>query len=154
MPPQGSSQSEQTLQDVGFGNENEEVEENTLVSDEKDIVLPSFGCSQEPIRMNHNVFLNLVLAVLYGLSGSLWNGTAYAAYLKKLGHNRNGPLGDIEAVSGLATLFTALCTRRTTSSSCAARGTSSAMASSSADELPTCDGYGASVTVRLFRCNV
>lgn len=108
MPPQGSSQSEQTLQDVGFGNENEEVEENTLVSDEKDIVLPSFGCSQEPIRMNHNVFLNLVLAVLYGLSGSLWNGTAYAAYLKKLGHNRNGPLGDIEAVSGLATLFTAL----------------------------------------------
>ena len=58
--------------------------------------------------MNHNVFLNLVLAALYGLSGSLWNGTAYVAYLKKLGHNKNGPLGDIEAVSGLATLVTAL----------------------------------------------
>jgi MFS family permease len=46
--------------------------------------------------------------VLYGLSGSLWNGTAYVAYLKKLGHDKNGPLGDIEAVSGLATLITAL----------------------------------------------
>jgi len=71
----------------------------------KDIVLPSFLGGK---RVNHNVFLNLLLAALYGLSGSLWNGTAYVAYLKKLGHNRNGPLGNIEAVSGLATLVTAL----------------------------------------------
>ena len=71
----------------------------------KDIVLPSFLGGK---RVNHNVFLNLLLAALYGLSGSLWNGTAYVAYLKRLGRNKNGPLGDIEAVSGLATLLTAL----------------------------------------------
>jgi len=60
------------------------------------------------IRVNHNVFLNLLLAVLYGISNSLWSGTAYVAYLKKLGHGSNGPVGDIEAVSGLASLFCAL----------------------------------------------
>lgn len=60
------------------------------------------------IRVNHNVLLNLIVAVLYGISSSLWNGTAYAAYLKKLGNGKNGPLGDIEAVSGLASLITAL----------------------------------------------
>mmetsp|Transcript_18601 Transcript_18601/g.28118 ORF Transcript_18601/g.28118 Transcript_18601/m.28118 type:complete len:498 (-) Transcript_18601:737-2230(-) len=59
-------------------------------------------------RMNHNVFLNLLLAVLYGISGSLSNGTALAAYVKKLGNDQNGPFGDIEAAFGLATLITAL----------------------------------------------
>lgn len=89
----------------------------------KDIVIPTSCCccrkdddgngngdgdNSNAVRVNHNVFLNLVLAVLYGISGSLWNGTAYAAYLKRLGGDRNGPLGDIEAVSGLASLLTAL----------------------------------------------
>jgi MFS family permease len=83
-----------------------------------DIALPIPPCCQRSrgsdsaaagtVRVNHNVFLNLVVAVLYGISSSLWNGTAYAAYLKKLGDGKNGPLGDIEAVSGLASLLTAL----------------------------------------------
>lgn len=75
---------------------------------DKDITLPKCWGEERTVKVNHNVFLNLILAVLYGISGSLWNGTAYVAYLKKLGHDRNGPLGDIEAVSGLATLVTAL----------------------------------------------
>jgi len=60
------------------------------------------------MRVNHNVFLNLALSALYGISQSLWSGTAYVAYLKKVGHNSNGPVGDIEAVSGLASLVCAL----------------------------------------------
>ena len=60
------------------------------------------------IRVNHNVFLNLSLSVLYGISNSLWSGTAYVAYLKKMAHGSNGPVGDIEAVSGLASLLCAL----------------------------------------------
>jgi len=60
------------------------------------------------LRVNHNVFLNLSLSVLYGISASLWSGTAYVAYLKKMGHGSNGPVGDIEAVSGLASLLCAL----------------------------------------------
>jgi MFS family permease len=59
-------------------------------------------------RVNHNVFLNLSLSVLYGISASLWSGTAYVAFLKKMGHGSNGPVGDIEAVSGLASLLCAL----------------------------------------------
>eukprot|EP00538_Stauroneis_constricta_P013250 CAMPEP_0119565530 /NCGR_PEP_ID=MMETSP1352-20130426/30384_1 /TAXON_ID=265584 /ORGANISM="Stauroneis constricta, Strain CCMP1120" /LENGTH=610 /DNA_ID=CAMNT_0007614465 /DNA_START=32 /DNA_END=1867 /DNA_ORIENTATION=- len=75
---------------------------------QKDFVFPSWMCCGAQKKMNHNVLLNLLLCVVYGVSGSLWNGTANAAYLKKLGHDRNGPLGDIEAVSGLASLITAL----------------------------------------------
>jgi MFS family permease len=78
----------------------------------KDIVLAcccSCCCSgQKSLKVNHNVLLNLVLALSYGISNSLWNGTAYAAYLKQLGNGRNGPVGDIEAVNGLASLVTAL----------------------------------------------
>jgi MFS family permease len=74
----------------------------------KDITLPKCWGEERFMKVNHNVFLNLILAAMYGISGSLWNGTAYVAYLKHLGHDRNGPLGDIEAVSGLATLVTAL----------------------------------------------
>jgi len=80
----------------------------------KDIVLRKFwkrhdsGDDDTMIRVNHNVFLNLLLAVLYGISNSLWSGTAYVAYLKKIGHGSNGPVGDIEAVSGLASLLCAL----------------------------------------------
>lgn len=101
-----------TLNEPLLGEENAE----NLVSDEiqesetssKDIVLPSCCCGQESLKVNHNVLLNLVLSLTYGISNSLWNGTAFAAYLKQLGHNRNGPLGDIEAVNGLASLVTAL----------------------------------------------
>lgn len=76
----------------------------------KDIALTIYCCctNNKTLRVNHNVFFNLILALLYGVSNSLWNGTAYAAYLKQLGHNHNGPLGAIEAVSGLASLVTAL----------------------------------------------
>lgn len=74
----------------------------------KDVKVPKCWGEERFVKINHNVLLNLILAVTYGISGSLWNGTAYVAYLKQLGHNRNGPLGDIEAVSGLATLITAL----------------------------------------------
>jgi Na+/melibiose symporter-like transporter len=76
----------------------------------KDIVLKLRCCCSRTklFRVNHNVFVNLVLSFLYGISNSLWNGTAFAAYLKQLGHNRNGPVGAIEAVSGLASLVTAL----------------------------------------------
>lgn len=93
-------------------NNDNDGDDEMIVATEKDIVLPWCCCSTDvtkrKIVMNHNVFLNLLLAVLYGISGSLWNGTAYAAYLKKIGGDKNGPLGDIEAVSGLATLVTAL----------------------------------------------
>lgn len=68
----------------------------------KDITLPYFG------PVNHNVALNLTVCLFFGLSDSLWDGTPIAAYLKKLGNGRNGPLGDIEAVGGLASLVTAL----------------------------------------------
>uniref|UniRef100_A0A7R9WYF0 Major facilitator superfamily (MFS) profile domain-containing protein n=1 Tax=Craspedostauros australis TaxID=1486917 RepID=A0A7R9WYF0_9STRA len=74
----------------------------------KDISLPAWLCCGHSIAMNHNVFLTLAICAVYGVSESLWNGTANAAYLKKLGHNRNGPLGNIEAVSGLSSLLTAL----------------------------------------------
>ena len=59
-------------------------------------------------RMNHNVFLSLLLSGVYGLADSLWSGTVIAAYLKRLGREKNGPVGDVEAVSGLASLFSAL----------------------------------------------
>jgi MFS family permease len=77
-------------------------------TDNKDVILPSCCGMTGRKRMNHNVFLNLLLSVLYGISNSLWNGTAFAAYLKKLGHDKNGPLGNIEAVQGLTTLLAAL----------------------------------------------
>eukprot|EP00532_Pseudo-nitzschia_australis_P000088 CAMPEP_0168204518 /NCGR_PEP_ID=MMETSP0139_2-20121125/25437_1 /TAXON_ID=44445 /ORGANISM="Pseudo-nitzschia australis, Strain 10249 10 AB" /LENGTH=571 /DNA_ID=CAMNT_0008130455 /DNA_START=53 /DNA_END=1768 /DNA_ORIENTATION=+ len=83
------------------------------VNDDKDIVVRKCCKRGENdtdviMRVNHNVFLNLLLSVLYGISNSLWNGTAYIAYLKKMGHGSNGPVGDIEAVSGLASLVCAL----------------------------------------------
>ena len=78
----------------------------------KDIVFPRWilcrtGQSSRP-RMNHNVFLALLLSGVYGLADSLWSGTVIAAYLKRLGREKNGPVGDVEAVSGLASLFSAL----------------------------------------------
>lgn len=79
---------------------------------DKDIVLRKCckgGDGEDAIiRVNHNVFLNLSLSVLYGISNSLWSGTAYVAYVKKMAHGRNGPVGNIEAVSGLASLLCAL----------------------------------------------
>jgi len=89
---------------------NDDNNNNNTATDviEKDIVLPACCCMKEPRRVNHNVLLNLVLCVVYGISGSLWNGTAYAAYLKKIARGKNGPLGDVEAVQGLASLLTAL----------------------------------------------
>ena len=78
----------------------------------KDIVFPRWALcrtrqSPRP-RMNHNVFLSLLLSGVYGLADSIWSGTVIAAYLKRLGGEKNGPVGDVEAVSGLASLFSAL----------------------------------------------
>ena len=80
---------------------------------EKDVIIPKWvtfwrSSSLANARLNHNVFLNLVLYVLYGIGYSLWTGTVVVAYLKRLGHNHNGPVGDIEAVNGMAVLFSAL----------------------------------------------
>jgi MFS family permease len=66
------------------------------------------GCSKTTITLNQNVWLDIIVCSTYGLSTSLANGTAFAAYVKKIGGNRNGPLGNIEAAEGLASLCTAL----------------------------------------------
>lgn len=106
-----------SLEDVetnGIGNSSEgessedaaDNQANNALESDRDIVIRLRG--KERLRVNHNVFLNLVLSLTYGVSGSLWNGTAFAAYLKLLGHDKNAPLGDIEAVNGLASLITAL----------------------------------------------
>mmetsp|Transcript_2307 Transcript_2307/g.4932 ORF Transcript_2307/g.4932 Transcript_2307/m.4932 type:complete len:547 (-) Transcript_2307:50-1690(-) len=81
-------------------------------SNSKDVVFPRWllcrGRSSPRPSMNHNVALSLLLSVVYGLADSLWSGTVMAAYLKRLGREKNGPVGDVEAVSGLASLFSAL----------------------------------------------
>ena len=74
--------------------------------DDKDVVVKL--CGRRCLKLNHNVFLNLVLCVLYGMSDSLWSGTVFAAYLKRLGREENSIVGDIEAINGLAVLFSAL----------------------------------------------
>jgi MFS family permease len=70
-------------------------------SEEEDVTRLRFS-------INHNVALTLILAVTYGVSDSLWGGTVQAAYLKHLGGNKNGPVGNIEAVNGIASLLSAL----------------------------------------------
>ena len=74
----------------------------------RDIIIPHCCRSGSLFQMNHNVFLNLILAFLAGISDSLWAGTVLVAYLKLMGHDENSPVGDIEAVNGLATLLSAL----------------------------------------------
>ena len=90
MAPQtpDESLSRDSLQEplLGESSPAENDESSTPSVDNKDIVLPCC-CSPEPTRINYNVFLNLVLAVLYGISNSLWNGTAYAAYLNGSAHS-------------------------------------------------------------------
>ena len=91
------------------GSNNDDDDNDDDIDNEKNIVI-KFQCCKKKIKksVNHNVFLNLLLSVLYGISNSLWSGTAYIAYIKKLGHNSNKPVGNIEAVSGLASLICAL----------------------------------------------
>lgn len=109
----------------------ESIMENTMqeplllgerTDEEKDIELPNpfFYCcggdaSTEDVveirsrfRLNHNVFLTLLLSILYAIAESLWDGTVNAAYLKKLANGSNSPMGNIEAVNGLASLISAL----------------------------------------------
>ena len=81
--------------------------------DDKDIIIDLSCCCwarhpRRTFRMNHNVFFNLLLSVLYGMSDSLWSGTVFAAYLKRLSNGYNTPVGDVEAINGLAVLFSAL----------------------------------------------
>ena len=92
------------------------ISENTLTGenrsrhdDSRYIVVPAscLTCGRQ-IALNHNVWLNLITTALYGVGTSLSNGTAYAAYLKRIGNGMNSPLGDIEAVGGLASLIAAL----------------------------------------------
>jgi MFS family permease len=84
------------------------AESSNAVVMEKDIVIHWPCSSSPPFRMNHNVFLTLILDVLYGISDGLWGGTVFCAYLLRVGNNRNGPVGKVEAVNGLAVLFSAL----------------------------------------------
>jgi len=76
----------------------------------KDIVIVRFWnpFTLEPIRVNHNVLLNWIVAAVYGCADSLWTGTVIAAYLKNLAGEKNTPVGMIEACSGLASLLSAL----------------------------------------------
>ena len=84
------------------------VSHSDAIEIEKDIILHWPCSSSPPFRINHNVFLTLVLDVLYGISDGLWGGTVFCAYLLRVGNNRNGPVGKVEAVNGLAVLFSAL----------------------------------------------
>jgi MFS family permease len=85
---------------------------STNSNDDKNMTVRLPSCCGRPARvivsMNHNVLLNLLLCVTYGISDSLWSGTVIAAYLKKLGHGHNTWVGNVEAANGLAGLFTAL----------------------------------------------
>jgi len=72
---------------------------------EKDISLTI--CSKS-YYLNQNVFLNLILCALYGISDSIWGGTVFVAYLKSLAGGRNQPVGNIEAVNGLASMLFAI----------------------------------------------
>ena len=91
-------------------NNSNDNDNNDIDNENKNITIQVQCCKKKLIQksVNHNVFLNLTLSVLYGISNSLWSGTAYIAYIKKLGHNSNKPVGNIEAVSGLASLICAL----------------------------------------------
>ena len=104
LPTSAASSVENAASDVG--------RDAASATDDKDIAFPRWVlCRKTPAprpRLNHNVFLSLLLAVIYGLADSLWTGTVIAAYLKRLGKERNGPVGNVEAVSGLASLFSAL----------------------------------------------
>lgn len=83
--------------------------ENHQSEHDKDIRFPSWlACGRQNARLNHNVALNLLLSITYGISDSLWGGTVIAAYLKKLGHDHNSPVGNVEAANGLAGLASAL----------------------------------------------
>ena len=109
------------------GNDNSHDAADNNNNNNKNIVLrlPACCCLQQPqeqrilIDMNHNVCLELLLCVTYGMSDSLWAGTVLAAYLKKLGQlpsssaggsstGANGWVGNVEAANGLASLVTAL----------------------------------------------
>ena len=81
------------------------------IPSDKDVVFPKWitpwrDRSLPPARLNHNVALTLLLDVCYGISDSLWSGTVVAAYLKALGGGKNTLVGDIEAVNGLAGMYT------------------------------------------------
>ena len=106
LPTPAASSVENAASDVRVGRD------AATATDDKDIAFPRWVlCRKTPAprpRVNHNVFLSLLLAIIYGLADSLWTGTVIAAYLKRLGKERNGPVGDVEAVSGLASLFSAL----------------------------------------------
>jgi MFS family permease len=74
---------------------------------DKDIAIPYIACGKD-LRLNQNVLLYMIYSVLTGLSDSIWSATGVnAAYLQKLGQDRNGPVGVIEAVYGLSSVLVA-----------------------------------------------
>lgn len=91
-----------------------------LRAEDKDIVIRGcFPCRRnrrmqpqrdprEWVRLNHNVFLNFALMIVYGVSEGLWGGAVYAAYIKNLYGGKNAPLGKIEAVYSIAELVFAV----------------------------------------------
>ena len=79
--------------------------QNSTSQTDKDVTI---FCGSTKCHINHNVFLTLLVVILYGVSDSLWSGTVFAAYLKQIGGGQNGPIGDVEAVNGLAVLVSAL----------------------------------------------
>lgn len=90
-----------------------------LRAEDKDIVIRGcFPCRRnrrrpqrdphEWVRLNHNVFLNFTLMIVYGISEGLWGGAVYAAYIKDLYGGKNAPLGKIEALYSIAELVSAV----------------------------------------------
>ena len=71
-----------------------------------DICIRYIACGKDML-VNQNVLLILTVYFLYGLTDSLMKESAYAAYVNILGHDKNGPLGVIEAVYGLTALLSA-----------------------------------------------
>ena len=65
--------------EIGIDNddENDNDNDNNDIDNEKNITIQFQCCKKKIIKksVNHNVFLNLTLSVLYGISNSLWSGT-------------------------------------------------------------------------------
>ncbi|KNC76877.1 hypothetical protein SARC_10646 [Sphaeroforma arctica JP610] len=57
--------------------------------------------------LNHNVGLTLLMTTIYSVADSVWNGTVLVTYLYDVSGNSNAAVGYVEALSGMAMLFSA-----------------------------------------------
>ena len=105
VPALSSDLAEPLLDELRSEEENTSEESSSNQNNNDDEYRDIVFCGR---RINHNVFLNLLLAALYGISDNVWGGTVFCAYLKRLGGQSNEWVGNLEAVSGLASLFSAL----------------------------------------------